>query len=350
MDFGIQTTQSLVCAPGFTLESERYVPCQTGFYKELASNAPCSSCKKTAVKNSVLTSIPAISRSNCICSKDDFLNPLNPDNSSFFIGECIECPKGTNCDREGVSLEELPVLPGYWRSGTTSFVIEQCLIADACPQQTNSSNSSQICSAGHQGILCSVCQPDYSMGVLGVCEICVSSNNIPVETIKFFAIVIGGAILVLTTMATIQHFKSAKKEKNKINGAERISQFRRRARTTSNVDSKSESSALLDLQQDRSNWFNRGRTKVKILLSFYQIVGQFENVLNIRFPLVFEKFTRRISAFANFDSLRLMNVGCVIPTSFYTKVIVSTLLPIFLAILILLWWYISSNLGHKTKC
>ena len=188
------------------------------------------------------------------------------------------------------------------------------------------------------------------MGVLGVCEICVSSNKIPVETIKFLSIVIGGVVVILTAIATNRHFKRAKKERNKIkNGAERISQFRHKARTRSNVDSKSESRALLDLQQDRSNWFNRGRTKLKILLSFYQIVGQFENVLNVRFPPVFEEFTRRISVFANFDALKLINVNCMVPTSFYTKLIVSTLLPILLAILIGLWWFISHNLGRKNK-
>ena len=120
---------SCVCAPGFTLENGLCLACQTGFYKESTSNDPCISCKKTTVKNSVVTAIPATSPSSCMCSKGDFLNPLIPDNSSSFIGECIECPEGTNCDVEGVSLEELPLLPGYWRSGTSSFVLEQCVIA-----------------------------------------------------------------------------------------------------------------------------------------------------------------------------------------------------------------------------
>ena len=273
---------SCVCAPGFTLENGLCLACQTGFYKELTSNDPCISCKKTAVKNSVITTIPAISPSSCVCSKDDFLNPLTPENSSSFIGECIECPEGTNCDTEGVSVGGLSLLPGYWRSGTKSFKIEKCIIAEACSQQTNSPNSSQ-CLDGHHGPLCNVCLPDYSKGVLGICEVCVTTNNIPIETILFFSIVIGVIIAIVVIIASIRYFKRSKKKANKISGADRISQFRERARTASNVDSTdSGSSALLDFQQDKSNWFNRGRTKVKILLTFYQIVGQFENVLNVR--------------------------------------------------------------------
>ena len=125
-------------------------------------------------------------------------------------------------------------------------------------------------------VLCNVCLPGYSKGVIGICEICETTNNIPMETILFFAIVMGVIITVVVIIASVRYFKRPKKEANKISGLERISQLRERARTASNVDS--DSSALLDFQQDKSNWFNRGRTKVKILLSFYQIVGQFESI------------------------------------------------------------------------
>ena len=64
---------------------------------------------------------------------------------------------------------------------------------------------------------------------------------------------------------------------------------------------------------------------------------------------VFEKFARRISVFANFDALQFMNVGCMFPTSFYSKLFFSTVLPIILALLILLYWFISHNLGRKTE-
>ena len=141
-----------------------------------------------------------------MCSKGDFLNPLTPDYSSSFIGECIECPEGTNCDTEGISLEELPLLPGYWRSGAKSFEIEQCVIAEACSQQRNSSNSSQ-CLEGSHGPLCNVCLPDYSKGVLGICEICVTTNNIPTETILFFAIVMGVIITVVVIIASVRYCK-----------------------------------------------------------------------------------------------------------------------------------------------
>ena len=59
--------------------------------------------------------------------------------------------------------------------------------------------------------------------------------------------------------------------------------------------------------KDKKHWWNRMRTKFKILASFFQIVSQFESVLNVRFPVIFEQFGRFVSKFANLDALNITN-------------------------------------------
>jgi hypothetical protein len=84
----------------------------------------------------------------------------------------------------------------------------------------------------------------------------------------------------------------------------------------------------------KKHWIERARTKVKILTSFYQIVSQFESVLNVRFPPVFEEFGRLVSKFANLDALNLAKVGCLVQTNFYHKLVLSTMGPLCVSIVI----------------
>ena len=62
------------------------------------------------------------------------------------------------------------------------------------------------------------------------------------------------------------------------------------------------------VKRDEGSRMNQIRTKSKILTSFYQILSGYESSLHIRFPPVFEKFTRWISSVANLDALQLVKV------------------------------------------
>jgi hypothetical protein len=62
------------------------------------------------------------------------------------------------------------------------------------------------------------------------------------------------------------------------------------------------------VKRDERSSMNQIRTKSKILTSFYQILSGYESALQIRFPPVFEKFTRWLSSVANLDALQLVKV------------------------------------------
>ena len=98
----------------------------------------------------------------------------------------------------------------------------------------------------------------------------------------------------------------------------------------------------------RNHWTHKVKSKAKIFTSFFQIVSQFENILQIRLPDVFEKFARWCSSVANVEALKLIKVGCLVKTNFYTRLLMTTIGPIAISICILLWFIVRKKMA-KTK-
>ncbi|GMH98458.1 hypothetical protein TrVE_jg6068 [Triparma verrucosa] len=124
------------CAPGTTLENGVCVSCAAGFYKSSISLAACTNCNKFAIKGAVQSSQPASSPLSCICSKGDFRVLESPTTNSTQIGQCKPCPEGTLCEGAGtgVTIEDLPLQKGFWRSSFNSSNVVKCYIEEACSQ------------------------------------------------------------------------------------------------------------------------------------------------------------------------------------------------------------------------
>jgi hypothetical protein len=171
------------CAPGFTYSSGQCVMCAAGMFKEDIGNGACVSCDKKAVKGSFSTSssmlaavstrpdeVPAPTSSwNCTCEHGDVLLEGKPPFDWHFEGHgfCSKCPEGTMCDRQGITLETLPLKPAYWRSGTDSIKIELCFNEEACPQMNVTGEAASQCLDGHEGPICNVCKNGYVHGASG---------------------------------------------------------------------------------------------------------------------------------------------------------------------------------------
>ncbi|GMH76607.1 hypothetical protein TrLO_g8011, partial [Triparma laevis f. longispina] len=208
----------------------------------------------------------------------------------------------------GIKLATLPLRPSYWRSGIDSKKVELCYSRDACPQKnvTDGDLSSQ-CLDGHHGPICNICEPDYAKNLMGVCETCESKVNIPIETVVTFCTV------VVSTLLFAYMLRRQKKKRDK-------------QRKTMKI---------------KSNFTRAARTKFKILASFVQIVSSYENVLDIRFPPMYEDFSRFISSIANLNALQLGSVDCFVSTSFYTKLLFSTLIPLIMCLCIYMYMVIA---------
>ena len=79
-------------------------------------------------------------------------------------GRCIRCIEGMECDKAGQSLDEVILLPGYWRAGLTSSRVYRCSLgAVACPGDNKNTcmQNNGYCACGYGGPLCQECQESY---------------------------------------------------------------------------------------------------------------------------------------------------------------------------------------------
>jgi len=336
----VNSNEPCSCGPGLNLERGECVPCANGFFKSSTSLDACESCNKVALKGATGSNEPASSPLACTCGKGDFRSlepPPFEGNATSFIGQCVECPEGTSCVEPGVTIEDLPLKRGFWRSTRNSSNVVKCYTNDACAQQqlqetANSRKKQTQCAMGHSGPLCDVCLPGYAKDVLGNCETCDGKKfHIPAQTWMFFSMLgIGIATVV---------YQSCLKKKKEFG---RLAEFRKRAVTRGHQRGQSAASALVAAQNDRDNWLYRGRIKAKILISFFQILSSFEEIFVVHFPPIFEDFMRWISATLNLDAIQLLKADCVMDTNFYTKLMVQTLFPIILSVLIIVYYGISA--------
>ena len=317
---------SCSCPPGYTLESGRCVLCAAGFYKSSTSNEACRKCNTETyvegVKGSVTTTTLATSYLNCTCSKNEFRVPTSPKEEPAYVGQCLPCPHGADCSAGGISVEFLPLKEGYWRSSSQSHNLVQCYAKDACghPNRTENEvlvNIDDQCAEGHTGVMCNVCLVGYAKSVTGLCEGCVSETSVPTEMIAFF--------LCCIFLAAAAFFLIRRRNKMK--------HMAKEAKLANN-DALAAASMERKKKKPKKDFAKRGKTKFKILASTYQIISQFESVLSVRYPTVFEEFERAVSSFVNLDALKLTKVGCLVHTNFYHKLLLSTLGPLGFSLLI----------------
>jgi hypothetical protein len=169
------------CPPGTYQDNKGQTECrkcEVDTYLNEAGKSSKADCKKCDSKRSTGENEGNINQFACLCRKETYYQDDD--------GECATCPTGANCSsHDGMTLDKLSALPGYWRADVESEYFEQCSVvykgANAneiasqrcCPPeikncsaigQKNSTlpwNADTQCLKGYQGILCGACQKDY---------------------------------------------------------------------------------------------------------------------------------------------------------------------------------------------
>ncbi|GMH76479.1 hypothetical protein TrLO_g8185 [Triparma laevis f. longispina] len=353
----VTNTRGCTCEPGFTLENGVCVQCQNGFFKSSYGLEACSSCDKYAVKGAIQTDPPATTNHSCLCSIGEFwLDEPPTENPNNLKAQCYPCPEGVDCSTSGSTTRSLNVDAGYWRSSQLSFDVEQCYNSKACQplNDTKGYANDFYCTDGHTGPLCNICQDGYVMSVTGVCNVCKEMKfYVPDELIVFISV-----MLALVVALIVYKRCSRKKEEEDRSRSSTGSRGRKPSILSPPMLRREsiESASIPDndigqeqgkdeSQNDRNSIFNRVKAKGKILTSFYQIVSQYEHVLQVRFPVVFEQFARWVYSVTNLDALKLVSFGCIYKTDYHFKLLFSTLTPIILSLLIFGYYLIrrSSN-------
>jgi hypothetical protein len=89
----------------------------------------------------------------CKCPKNTFLS-LERD----LCDDSESGNEGLDLGEEGMTLETLRVLPGYWRTGNNSSDVRPCPVAEAC---VGWNVSATYCRGGHAGPYCNLCEDGY---------------------------------------------------------------------------------------------------------------------------------------------------------------------------------------------
>jgi hypothetical protein len=167
------------CPPGYysdlgTSENGACNPCEPGTYADVPGSTTCKSCPESFPRSAV----GAKSLHECKSAPGYF---RDADGNS---GQCVKLGPGVNCLDEGLTLETVPLLPGYWRSHNRSKTILRCPNPIYCvgssPKNGGSSSrrelslveDSSYCLPHHRGPFCQVCELGYVKRGLAPCGYC----------------------------------------------------------------------------------------------------------------------------------------------------------------------------------
>jgi predicted outer membrane repeat protein len=231
------------------------------------------------------------SQGDCVaCS--EFYYSFDPSEDT----QCRVCPENAVC--QGGS--HLSVQRGYWRQCQSCHVIEPCRLTDVC---LGGENVSTQCRVGHTGPLCNLCEDGYALGADSKCSPCSStSSTLP--------LILGPTLLLLSLLLLLVAY--LKRDLLLL--------------TLENL--------LLSLNKLIAKYhLNSFQTKLKILISFAQILTSLPTLFDVNYPLLFTHFLDILS-FSNLNFLSLFSVGCLWKSTFYDSLLLYTLGPVLLALLL----------------
>jgi hypothetical protein len=171
------------CPPGyFSGSGDNLVgcsPCSTRTYQDQPGSTLCVTCASAFPTTLQEASTNA---SDCVTTAGSFAMPTS---GAHFISQI--CPAEANCSHDGLTLQTLPLKPGYWRTNVHSSVFLKCTQPQFClgglppvaqvrlrrrdlaspanvtvnSSAADATNSSSFCAPNHNGVFCLTCEPGY---------------------------------------------------------------------------------------------------------------------------------------------------------------------------------------------
>ncbi|GMH71212.1 hypothetical protein TL16_g05593 [Triparma laevis f. inornata] len=267
------------CPPSETLVDGNCTACEDGWFKTTTGIKSCTSCDAEVIEDAFKTH-PKLSKNSsesCACGVGYFRkNKIETDAKQRWI--CQDCEDRkiglnedmVNCTQIGLTLATLPVNDGYWRSSLDSHKIEKCDMDEACKRGAHYNGTT--CAKGYRGPICSVCEDGFSK-ILGECRECI---DIKIR-LWFY---IGGPILLIVGFLGVYFFL-----RKKYNAIEEITKF------------------VADT--NKKSWSRRVRSRLKIVLSFYQIISSLPDTIDIVFPSIYLVFNRLVSSGSKLDVFKV---------------------------------------------
>ena len=204
------------------------------------------------------------------------------------------------CDLTGISLDQVSLLRGFWRTGAESVDVRKCRHGhDSCPGNVSRSDH-PYCASQYEGALCAECARDfYATGGNSPCEDCGSTKGYaPTAAIgtSFFVLFIAGGAIV-------------------------------KARRKRVIDS--------DCYRVARYFYRLGKVKMRLIFFCMQTLGEFSLISTNTadsdgngFPEPAPVLARMLGV-ASFDVMKVIPMGCAFPeATFYSKLFVKTVGPL----------------------
>ncbi|CAM9436268.1 unnamed protein product, partial [Ectocarpus fasciculatus] len=157
----------------------------------------------------------------------------------------------------------------------------ECPFKHACLGGTD---VKEQCEPGHEGKYCDVCEDGYVHSADGTCSACNDGSFIAVAIVIPIVVFLVFVVVILADKAEEYNFSSL-------------------------------------------------RTKVKIMITFIQILSQMPSVFGALFPEGYLSFLDIFGLF-NLNIISFLSLGCVIESNFYSQLLTATVGPLILVILV----------------
>lgn len=340
--------------------------CPDNTYAPLDGEPSCRPCGKQqeASENRKDCMCPANSYGNYSSQKDSV------DGRTYLALTCIDCKDGMSCPK-GTLWRTLETLPGWWRPNVDSVDFQRCRLPDHCLGGRTSScaknrdQSSPLCGSCSEGYVgfeeCTACRPTKTatlyvvvMAVAIIFMICL---------VYWIVLKIGSSRILELEREQEEKEQFEELRKKKLFGGSGIqgdgSQTTGLGQSESNVngdgsntnsfaedagDSKGQSIDLKLAHKKKHHSLNSRRApsflfKMKILISFMQISRAIVKQGDVQWPGLFADFME-IFSFVNFDFIPWNSLQCVTNFNYLQKVMIFGCIPIGIAILLLLGFFL----------
>jgi hypothetical protein len=273
-----ESSRACTCAAGEMLIGTNCVKCEIGKYKATPGIQACSLCDKTVAKGSVTENFGSKSSGDCLCPEGSFLS-----------GNGLECnpvEEGMSANQDGMTLADVAVEPGFWRTNNRSLDLRECPVELACAGG-NSSDDDGYCREGHEGPYCRVCKKGYTQDIFQLCNPCDTSG-------RNIGGMLGSALGLVAAVWLIWWGTQRLKKKNK-------------------------------------HAFRSVKHGGKILFVTFQILASLPSIIpNLRLPASFENVLKGIQFF-NFNVFKMVGAECFVSDyDFYKMLLGVTVIPLAL--------------------
>uniref|UniRef100_A0A6C0M185 Tyrosine-protein kinase ephrin type A/B receptor-like domain-containing protein n=1 Tax=viral metagenome TaxID=1070528 RepID=A0A6C0M185_9ZZZZ len=291
------------CSTGrYSIDGSIYcLPCETGKYNIQTGSPNCLECpegKFTAnissyiCKNCPVNSEQNSNKTDCVCSTNKYNTNYNNDLN------CIDCNNTFTCKID-TNIKTINIKKHYWRYSDLAIDIYKCKTRFACKGGIIKNSSDDLCNEGFKGPLCNVCEKGWAKDD-GVCLKCPEDKG---RTISLTIII--PIVSVIIIIFLIKTANPANNKKEEVNGV------------------------------------------VKIFMNYAQVFS-LASSFQINWPTLIRYLFERAKEFSS-PRVSFYSSDCAIGWSYYDKLLVYLILPLFYIIGVTIFIFFISLCYCKRK-